>query len=717
MAKWWLFILFTIICASGILAQVNSSDTFFLSAIPSQGILLNKEWKFHGGDNVQWAQPGYQDSNWIPSDPTEELHHLPAVRQAGIGWFRLKLHVDSSLLGKTFAFIVSTFGASEIYLNGKLVYSFGIVSVDYNKELTRYYSNRLLSLKLGNQRDQTIAIRYSFNRKNFYLRFTNARPVARLVLKKIDKAFADHIKNDSFDSTLRSIQVSFYLPLGFLLLFLFFSFRLQKEYLYSGIFCLCMFAAILMHIFALDEPITASHSIFLLLITQVLYLVGALSFINGAYILYNQKKGINYYIILAYGIFSLVFFFFSYDYSGILNACFFPIITLEFFRINLKMMRKGRKGSFILFLTSLTLTGSLLLYIWFTLNGKVESSALLQSVSFLIPGIGLSLFFAGEFARTASLLRLRAIEVEELSKEMISKEREKQQILSTHNEMLEKQVTERTAALTQSLNNLKDAQNQLIQQEKMASLGELTAGIAHEIQNPLNFVNNFSEVNADLIGEMKNELNEGNTKEAIIIANTIEENEQKISQHGKRADAIVKGMIQHSRKHSGQEELTNLNELADEYLRLSYHGFRAKDKSFEVTTKTDFDETLGKINIVPQDIGRVLLNLYNNAFYAVAEKTKASINSSAQSYQPTVSVSTKKINEKVEIRVKDNGNGIPQNIVDKIFQPFFTTKPTGQGTGLGLSLSYDIIKAHAGEIKLETGEGEGSRFIIQLPVN
>ena len=277
------------------------------------------------------------------------------------------------------------------------------------------------------------------------------------------------------------------------------------------------------------------------------------------------------------------------------------------------------------------------------------------------------------------------------------------------NEMLR----QRNEKIENTLHQLRSTQAQLIQSEKMASLGELTAGIAHEIQNPLNFVNNFSEVNEELITELKKEAGNGNIEEVKVIANDIAFNSEKINHHGKRADAIVKSMLQHSRSSSNKKEQTSINALADEYLRLAYHGLRAKDKSFNATMKTDFDESIGNINIIPQEIGRVFLNLINNAFYAVDEKKRQNSNG----YEPTVSVSTKKNNGKVEIRVSDNGNGIPQKVLDKIFQPFFTTKPTGQGTGLGLSLSYDIVKAHGGELKVETKEGEGSKFIIQLPVN
>jgi signal transduction histidine kinase len=278
-----------------------------------------------------------------------------------------------------------------------------------------------------------------------------------------------------------------------------------------------------------------------------------------------------------------------------------------------------------------------------------------------------------------------------------------------------------------TLQELKSTQSQLIQSEKMASLGELTAGIAHEIQNPLNFVNNFSEVNKELIDELQQEARSGNAEEVIAISNDIKDNSEKINLHGKRADAIVKGMLQHSRASSGQKELTDINKLADEYLRLSYHGMRARDKSFNAEYKTDFDETIGKIDVVPQDIGRVLLNLFNNAFYAVSKPPSPK----GEQYKPLVTVTTRKIKLTandvakslplgtggLEIIVADNGNGIPQNIVDKIFQPFFTTKPTGQGTGLGLSLAYDIIKAHGGEIKVETEQGEYAKFNIYLPLN
>ncbi|MGQ2983179.1 sensor histidine kinase [Flavobacterium sp.] len=311
----------------------------------------------------------------------------------------------------------------------------------------------------------------------------------------------------------------------------------------------------------------------------------------------------------------------------------------------------------------------------------------------------------------------QALEKEKLARE---KEEERNTLIAQQNELLEKQVAERTADLTRSLAELKQTQNQLIQSEKMASLGELTAGIAHEIQNPLNFVNNFSDVSVELLQELKEEVDKGDLDEVKAIADDVTQNLEKIAHHGRRADGIVRGMLQHSRASSGQKEPTDINALADEYLRLAYHGLRAKDKSFNAELITHFAQDLPKVDAIPQDLGRVLLNLFTNAFYATQEKKKSPPileGGEAAEYKPVVTVTTKQSGNSIEIIVKDNGIGIPDAIKDKILQPFFTTKPTGEGTGLGLSLSYDIVvKGHGGTIDIESAEGEGAEFIITLPM-
>lgn len=317
---------------------------------------------------------------------------------------------------------------------------------------------------------------------------------------------------------------------------------------------------------------------------------------------------------------------------------------------------------------------------------------------------------------------------------MLDKEREEQrrkdEINEAKKDALEYLVNERTAELTRqkeelqiTLDELKATQNQLIQSEKMASLGELTAGIAHEIQNPLNFVNNFSEVSVELCQELEEEINKApisdSDKEYINgIIRDLSQNQQKITHHGKRADSIVKGMLQHSRASSGKKEPTDVNALADEYMRLAYHGLRAKDKEFNATLTTDFDPAMDHVDVMPQDLGRVFLNLFTNAFYAVAEKKKLNKDNPAYaSYRPEVKIITKMFGGKLYIRVSDNGTGMPESVIAKIFQPFFTTKPTGQGTGLGLSMSYDIItKSHDGTLDVTSVLGEGTEFKITLPV-
>lgn len=295
---------------------------------------------------------------------------------------------------------------------------------------------------------------------------------------------------------------------------------------------------------------------------------------------------------------------------------------------------------------------------------------------------------------------------------LLSTTMEKEQIVKNQNILLEEQVKQRTHELTQSLNDLKVAQAQLIQAEKMASLGELTAGIAHEIQNPLNFVNNFSEVSAELLEEMNEEIEKQDFDEVKAIALDIKSNLEKITHHGKRADAIVKGMLQHSRNKSDQKEKMDINVLCDEYLKLAYHGFRAKDKSFNTAMNTSFSSDLPEIEIARQDFGRVILNIITNAFQSVKQKSELGY----KDYQPSVYINTLRKGEKIEVSISDNGLGISEDIRNKIFQPFFTTKPTGQGTGLGLSMSYDIIKGHGGSIKIDSIEGEGATFIIQLPI-
>ena len=389
------------------------------------------------------------------------------------------------------------------------------------------------------------------------------------------------------------------------------------------------------------------------------------------------------------------------------------IIAFESIRLSLLYYRQNNFG--VIFIT----IGWVLYMIFLSLfHAKanellpflsVDFSIIMVNLALIIVPICYSLMLAVDAARINRDLNHKLKEVENLHTE-------KEEILATQNETLERQIIERTAELNQSLKSLQSTQAQLIQSEKLASLGELTAGIAHEIQNPLNFVNNFAEVSVDMAEELKKEINKPQLDKGLIeeLATDLALNQEKINHHGQRASSIVKGMLEHSRTSTGVKEPTDINALADEFLRLAYHGLRAKDNSFNAAMETHFDPDLPRVEVIPQDIGRVLLNLINNAFYAVTEKAKEGI----EGYRPTVTINSRKLETAIEIRVQDNGNGIPDAIKDKIFQPFFTTKPTGQGTGLGLSLAYDIVtKGHGGKLLVESIEGEGTTFILTLTQN
>ena len=436
------------------------------------------------------------------------------------------------------------------------------------------------------------------------------------------------------------------------------------------------------------------------------------------YTLFNQPKKLWFKLLVLLCILIIPLEFFR-DY-GTDNRILDPfgiLIYIEVIRVSVIAWRRKEPDALLFLL------GQCIALFFFFLFSPIsffrDQPAIFLSIevdiAFLTPAVVISILLAREFAQSNNALKQKLDEVEKLSEKSLAQELEKQQLLASQNEMLEQQVEKRTNELSLSLENLKQTQSQLIQSEKMASLGELTAGIAHEIQNPLNFVNNFSEVNTELIDELLEE-RKRETRDFKIedeILNDIKENEKKVNMHGKRADSIVKGMLEHSRNNSGQKEPADINAMADEYMRLSYHGLRAKDKSFNAEINTSFDPKLPRINVVQQDIGRVLLNLFNNAFYAVNQKQQTA----ATGYKPEVAVTTSSENGNVIIKVKDNGIGIPDAIKEKIMQPFFTTKPAGEGTGLGLSLTYDmVVKGHGGSIHVNSTGGEGSEFTISLPV-
>jgi two-component system NtrC family sensor kinase len=699
----------------------SSENVFHLDKLSAEGTLLDKGWKFQPSDSPDYAKPEYDDSKWQAINPTSDIHDLPPITKSRICWLRLHLVIDSNLLKKQLALMITQVVASEIYLNGRLIYRFGTVSTN-PKEIKAYNPGGMpLSFLFDKNARQILAVRYVVQPNLLYA--TKLRnPAVKIEVNETNTA----IKQWRWFERGLPTSIIFRIGAFFILAFLYFAFFCYyPERRANLFFCLYALFLILSDVFQLNYSnpgFVVKYIFFLETLDQPFRDLANLFLLTALYSLLEQKRGWIYWTLIAAitaGIFlNVVGFSYRFEISQVWIG---NLVNIEIVRTAFKALRLKTKGawiistgaiSFLIFWGAFVFGVFIYDYISIPISENYKLADVLYNLSQLSIPVATAIYLALDFAFTSHALKQKLTEVEELSEKAIAQEKEKQQILSSVNETLEKQVGERTAELKKSLEELKSTQAQLIQSEKMASLGELTAGIAHEIQNPLNFVNNFSEVSNELLDEMKTELSSNNKEDAIIIADDVKQNLEKIIHHGKRADAIVKGMLQHSRVSTGQKEPTDINSLADEYLRLSYHGMKAKDKTFNAILKTDFDSTIGKINIVPQDIGRVLLNLFNNAFYAVSERRKVE----GEEYEPGVSICTKKVDNKIEIHVKDNGIGIPPKAIDKIFQPFFTTKPTGQGTGLGLSLSYDIIKAHGGEIKVETKEGEGSEFVIQLPI-
>ena len=685
------------------------------------GALLDKGWRWQDGDNAEWRFPGFNDSLWRSVDPLLDVHHsLPQIPKSSIFWLRLRFFIDSAVLQKQLALLVQQSGASTIYLDGKLVESLGCVDADADKIIAYDPMFKPILLTAGNNPLHVLAIRYALE-KNVHYTTAFGATTNPLFFAKLQYA---QYAVDNFHRNGIAMNGYYFFVIGlFFLLALihsgyYFFGKAQKANLYFALYAICYIAYILCPL------VIDTHSVHLKYYSLtaallLIILVGPL-LLTAIYDLLGTKKDWFYQAVPILSIISVFVYFRQYDWGWHIGADLMSVLVqIAIIKVVLKAVYQKKKGARLLAAGAIFFLLSFGLFILLTSLFPENQLLIRLLFAFGVLSIPLatSVYLGLEFGFLSLSLKQKLDEVSELSKKNIAQEKEKQQLLAGQNERLEKQVVERTLALTKSLDELKATQAQLIQSEKMASLGELTAGIAHEIQNPLNFVNNFSEVSNELVDEMNEELSKGDIEEAKAIAYDIKQNLEKINHHGKRADAIVKGMLQHSRSSSATKEPADINKLADEYLRLAYHGLRAKDKSFNAAMVTDFDKNINAIPMIPQDMGRVLLNLYTNSFYAVTEtkKQKEKALPGIPGYEPTVKVSTKKMGNKVLISVKDNGNGIPQQVLDKIFQPFFTTKPTGQGTGLGLSLAYDIVKAHGGVLKVETKEGEGSTFTIQLP--
>ena len=679
-------------------------DVIRIDSLPSSGIAIDKGWKFHGGDDSAWANPDFNDQDWKTVDLSRyESEYFADLKKTKTGWFRIRLYLDSSLRSHPLALVISQLGASDLYLDGRILLRLGRIE---GKMEPNNPHNKPFLLQ-GNLAGDTIALalRFASSYPRFPWLFTRekVRPLS-FSISPWTNALNDY--QTALVTPRYMIGYSFMtIGLG-LLFFLLYAFLPTERVniLFAG-FCFMLGILVVCNYQLRDGNLDINAfgwmSLGIELVSKCLgLLILSIMALEVTRKISYFQTGLIFYIIVIDTMLSI--FFGNSRIDFILGNLARAIFTLEIIRLTYLSLQQRKYIAGIV-----GIAASLLNIIYFLGTiFSIHTFDLFFILNNYILIIVMSLYVASKYTRNTKDLMLQIAQNRKLSEE-------KQQMLISQKETLEQQVKDRTAELSVSLQELKETQTQLIQSEKMASLGELTAGIAHEIQNPLNFVNNFSEVNSELIDEMQKELSDGNADSAKAIGDDIRQNLEKISRHGKRADSIVKGMLMHSRSSTGQKEPTDINALADEYFRLSYHGLRAKDKMFNATMSQELDPQIGLVSVVAPDIGRALLNLFNNAFYSVTEKKKKL----GDSFEPMVSLSTSKKGHNVQIVVRDNGLGISPNLVDKIFNPFYTSKPAGQGTGLGLSMSYDIItKEHEGHLSVHTLEGEYAEFVIELPI-
>ncbi len=669
-------------------------------------------WLFKSGSDTAWAARDIDVSGWQRLRPEKLSAEYVDKNGKAEGWFRMKIKLDEALDHKLFGIKVITWGACDVYIDGILAASFGHPGTGTSFREYRPFNKLPVAVNFQPGKEYTLALHV----------VDHLSPLPPERLRSEDAGVNLSLRLTGPNYSYRFLRIAVKTPAIFDTIWI----------AVCGMLCLFFWVLSVHNPLEKNFRLIAVYSTFLAL---TLFCYGVASgYLDASYIVVliaNVAAILFASVTLIMGLVLLVNIF-----NRVISTALKVFMAFVFAGLNVTSILPNTAGTIV--------AGSLLLLVFAvcvyyvllsrkTLKGGQWTIvfglcfSILLGFSYLVVSIyaprNISLYYLSltgyALSFPLSLLvyvsrRFKEIikEVQQRAREVIQLSEEKKQQALNQQNVLQAEVDKQTSELRRTLSDLKSTQSQLIQSEKMASLGELTAGIAHEIQNPLNFVNNFSEVNRELMDELKSQKSKLKPEEQEQLLTDIDANLEKINFHGKRADAIVKSMLQHSRRSSGKKELTDINLLCDEYLRLAYHGLRAKDKSFNAKFESDFDPSVGKINVVPQDIGRVLLNLINNAFYAVTERLR----DEGEGFQPTVSISTKNLGDKIEMCVTDNGKGIPKNIMDKIFQPFFTTKPTGEGTGLGLSLTYDIItQEHNGTITVDSNAGEFSRFTIQLP--
>lgn len=692
------------------------AQVFRLDSLPATGAWIDKGWRWQAGDNPTWRAPAFDASRWdtIPAFPS--IDSLPGYRQHHIGWIRIIVEVSPRLAAQPIAIQVYQRGAAELYLDGQLIRRFGSISPggQLQRAEASYTDEYTISSKLIAGR-HVFAVRLANLSLPGYVPSSVNRTATVLALKLVPTAgLVKQTANKAFLKAANTFWVlGFFLALAVVHLF-YFIYRRRRV---SLVFALTMLLGAA-YIGLMDGSRFATDPLvweWLALIRGVSLALYLMSLLLTYHLLLRSRLNIFFWIgsVLMLGN-VLLDGYTAFRHGDTLFSIGISAMFTSGMALSIRAVKARQSDGWVTLgctvVLIIAMTTQLFVNLLFPAVFAPYAATLNELTSFvflLTVPLTLALLLARENAHTNRQLAQNLAEVKQLSAE-------KEEILTQQKALLEQQVAERTQALRQSLDELRTTQQQLVQREKMASLGELTAGIAHEIQNPLNFVNNFTEVSIELAQELSDERTRPNRDDALEaeLLTDLTQNLEKIGHHGKRASNIVRGMLEHSRSSGGERQPTDLNALADEYLRLSYHGLRAKDKTFNAKLVTEFDPALPPLPVVGQDIGRVLLNLFNNAFYAVQERARQD----KTGYEPTVSVQTEQVANRVTIRVIDNGMGIPAALREKIFQPFFTTKPTGQGTGLGLSLSYDIIsKGHAGVLRVESEEGAGTTFVIELP--
>jgi two-component system, NtrC family, sensor kinase len=694
--------------------------------VGNDGRLSESVWRFRTGDSLTWASPAYDHRHWQKDiSPADPLLQNKLLWQMGKGWFRLVFKRTDAAHPKQPTLAINQVGQSEVYVDGKLLATIGGFT-EHDSSSGSQRVLRFVPLPIADTNAHLLAVRYRFRKEP--------------VLKADFDAEAFHIDLDEADAAARTMVTtrtvssarSFLMAgiCGALALLHFLFYRANRTQPINKLLGWEMLAFSLSFGLRitdrLDMSLTAESAFDLL--AGLLSRVAILLLLTALYQYLNLRRGWFLYILVGLQAGTFLYSTLIGPVPYFIDTVAFLLVIVEYFRVSRIGRRQGTPEARLPWVSlRMALYGLVILlglgiavgiiktvsYNQSAINLTLETWFLLPVIVGLVIGalsfpVGLSLTLVFDYARTYRELG------------------EKQAQLARQNETLEEQVAERTAALNQSLTDLKATQNQLVQREKLASLGELTAGVAHEIQNPLNFVNNFSEVSVELVKELQEERERGAERDEELEADLLGDlgqNLEKITQHGRRAASIVRGMLDHSRSSTGDHVPTDLNALCDEYLKLAYHGLRATDKTFEVTLETHFAPDLPPVSAVPADMGRVLMNLCTNAFHAVRQRTQHGLAQENRQqviagYVPTVTLTTEQADGQVRIRVRDNGCGIPEAVQSKIFQPFFTTKPTGQGTGLGLSISYDIItKGHNGTLTFSSKAGEETEFVVELNVH